>query len=166
MRTLWEDIIGFEGYQVSNQGEVRSLDRQILHPNGVLHTVKGRILSPNDNGKGYLSVQLGKNNRRYIHKLVLAAFIDGGSYAAEVNHKNLIKSDNRAANLEITTRKQNQRHMILNGKHNKAKITKNDLLRIVKLKKVGFSLKSIARQLKVSKSTISSILTNKTWSWL
>lgn len=42
----WKDVPGFEGiYQASNQGRVRSLDREIPHPRLGIQFVEGRILS-------------------------------------------------------------------------------------------------------------------------
>ena len=43
----WKDIPNFEGYQVSNHGRVRSLDRYVSHRRTGQQFVKGRILSQN-----------------------------------------------------------------------------------------------------------------------
>ena len=43
----WKDIPGFEGYQVSTEGRVRSLDRYVPHRRTGRQFVKGRILSQN-----------------------------------------------------------------------------------------------------------------------
>lgn len=43
----WKDISGFEGYQVSNHGRVKSVDRYVLHKRTGQQFVKGRILSQN-----------------------------------------------------------------------------------------------------------------------
>lgn len=40
---IWKDIIGFEGYyQISNLGNVRSLDRYIKNKNGTCQFRKGK----------------------------------------------------------------------------------------------------------------------------
>lgn len=154
MNEVWKDIPGYEGkYQASSLGRIKSF----------VKNKEGRIMSPNNNGKGYLSVMLGKNNRHYIHTLVLETFL--GPSIFEVNHKNLIKADNTLNNLEYVTRAYNQRHMILGGKHNKVKLSKENRLKIKELFNAGKARKELAKQLNVSKSTISSIINNKTWSW-
>lgn len=104
---VWKDVQGFEGrYQVSNMGRVRSLDRWTLndHP----RFVKGMMLklSPNK-GKGYLRVSLSdghRNCKHYeVHRLVALHFVPGYKQGLVVNHKNEVKTDNRAENLEWCT---------------------------------------------------------------
>lgn len=95
----WKDVPGYEGlYQVSDYGRVRRDDSQ-------------RVLKPFDNGKGYLRIKLNNDSGRrafYVHKLVLATFSDKPlNYPLEVNHRNEIKNDNRLANLEWVTRREN-----------------------------------------------------------
>ena len=94
----WRDIPGFEGrYQVSDKGNVYSIRRQ-------------RCLKLGKCTNGYLSVQLGRGNPRLAHRLVALAFVGGAADGLEVNHKNGIRSDNRAENLEWVTRGDNHRH--------------------------------------------------------
>ena len=60
---IWVDIKGYEGfYQVSNQGRVRSLDREVIR-NGRTTKLKGRVLKQNVDSKGYLCVNLSKENK-------------------------------------------------------------------------------------------------------
>lgn len=109
---IWKDVKGFEGkYQVSNMGRVRSLDRYVnpAHP----YLKKGQILSltPNMGKRGYLRVSLSDGNRNYthyeVHRLVALHFVDGFKPGLIVNHKNEVKTDNRAENLEWCTYKYN-----------------------------------------------------------
>jgi hypothetical protein len=58
--TEWRDIPGHEGYQVSDDGRVRSLDRVIMRSNGLPQTLKGRLLKLGPNGNGRLRVQLDR----------------------------------------------------------------------------------------------------------
>lgn len=108
---LWKCIDGFKGqYQVSDLGRVRSVDRETVDRNGIRRSVKGKILSPCDNGNGYKYVSLGRGKREYIHRLVARAFVCNPHSLQEVNHINEIKSDNRAENLEWVTHLENIRH--------------------------------------------------------
>ena len=107
MNEVWKDVQGFEGrYQVSNMGRVRSLDRWSLDERP--HFVKGMMLKLSINkGKGYLRVSLSDGHRNYkhyeVHRLVALHFVPGYKDGLVVNHKNEVKTDNRADNLEWCT---------------------------------------------------------------
>lgn len=110
---IWKDIKGFEGkYQVSNLGRVRSLDRTTIDKAGRAHHTRGMILKDSLNkGKGYYRVSLSDGHRKYthyeVHRLVALHFVPGYQDGLVVNHKNEIKTDNRADNLEWCTYKYN-----------------------------------------------------------
>lgn len=93
MKEVWKDIKGYENlYQVSNYGNVKSLDRYIKNKNGKMQFYNEKILRPNDS-KGYLKVTLSKNNRQRtfrIHVLVAKTFISNPENKPEVNHKDEI----------------------------------------------------------------------------
>lgn len=96
-KEIWRDIAGYEGYyQVSNFGRVRSLDK-MQNYNGSVRLHKGKILKPNNDGRGYLIVDLSKNNKsvtRTIHRLVAIAFLDNPNNLPQVNHKDEDKENN------------------------------------------------------------------------
>jgi hypothetical protein len=106
----WKDIKGFEGlYEVSNLGNVRSLDRMVLHKNNYMQFKPGKLIKPQYNHAGYLRFDLlGKKCR--AHRLVAAAFIPNKYNKEEVNHINGIRDDNRLENLEWTTKSENNIH--------------------------------------------------------
>lgn len=109
MKEEWRDIKGYEGlYQVSNLGRVKSLGFDKNH--------KGRILKPYTHKDGYKRVFLvNKNGKKYftVHRIVGMAFVEGYAEGLCINHKNEIKTDNRADNLEWCTKAYNNTY---NGK--------------------------------------------------
>lgn len=107
MKEIWKEVKDFEGlYEVSNLGNVRSLDR--ISKNG--HFLKGRILKKHKNDEGYLKVTLNKNNivkYHSIHRLVAIAFIPNPEDKPQVNHIDEDKENNKAENLNWMTSKEN-----------------------------------------------------------
>ena len=103
MQEIWKDISGFEGfYEISSYGRVRSVK-------------SGKILSTSKCGgcRGYLSVCLSKNGKRYgklVHRLVAEAFIPAVEGLSEVNHKDEDKTNNRVDNLEFCDHKYNMNY--------------------------------------------------------
>lgn len=109
---IWKPVIGYEElYEVSNLGRVRSLDRVVDRGYYGLHLHKGKLLSPTNNGTGYLIVGLNGNDRKrknhYIHRLVADAFIPNNENKEQVNHIDRNRANNRADNLEWVTRSEN-----------------------------------------------------------
>ena len=116
---VWKDIPGFEGfYQVSNFGNVKSLPRLQADKNGLQKVYKGKRIKPYVADHGYLAVHLMKNGertKRRINRLVAEVFIPNQDNKPEVNHKNGIKTDNRAENLEWCTHQENIKHAYAAG---------------------------------------------------
>lgn len=157
---IWKPINGYEqSYEVSNFGNVRSLDREIIINNKVWR-LKGKQLKKRIESHGYLAVVLfsgSKRNSQKIHRLVANAFIDNPYNKNEVNHINLIKDDNRVENLEWVTRKENMQHasslgklggtkgMFVGSKSVRSKVKEEDVIQMRKLKEEGFSSNQIQK---------------------
>ena len=103
----WRPIEGYEGlYEVSNTGQVRSLDR---YDNRNCFR-KGKVLSPIKDTDDYLKVNLycnGKNKKCLVHRLVALTFIPNPDGLPQVNHKDEDKTNNSVDNLEWCTEKYN-----------------------------------------------------------
>lgn len=110
---IWKDIPGYDGFQASNIGRIKSLARaSTRQKNGVMVTVfrKEKIREVTVNLHGYLIVNINGKTLR-IARLVLMAFVglpeEPRIYA---NHINGIKTDNRLCNLEWATPRENNIH--------------------------------------------------------
>lgn len=99
---IWLPICGYENYQVSNMGRIKSLGND--------KTRKDRILRQVKNNKGYLYLNLckeGKCKNFTVHRLVANAFLDNPSNLKCVNHKDENPLNNCVDNLEWCTYKYN-----------------------------------------------------------
>ena len=106
---VWKDVAGYEGYyQVSNKGNVRSVERIVRG-----RKYGGRTLRPAHDIGGYLYVVLSKNGvtkNKKVHRLVAEAFIPNPNNYLEINHKDEDKTNNHVENLEWCTREHNINH--------------------------------------------------------
>lgn len=97
---VWKPINGYEGlYEVSNLGNVRSVDRYIETEKGK-RFIKGKMRKPTISNKGYRMLPLsGKNH--LVHRLVADAFCENPDRERfnVVDHINTDTLDNRAENL-------------------------------------------------------------------
>lgn len=138
MEEIWKPINGYEGiYQVSNFGNVKSLDRIVKAKYGRSvnyseQKIKGRILKQHFTTCGYAYVALaknGKNKTTLVHRLVANAFIDNPENFPCVNHKDENKHNNNASNLEWCSYEYNNTYKGINLRHKKTnrKIIQYDL---------------------------------------
>lgn len=98
MRESWKVVENHTGYEVSNMARVRNRST-------------GKLLSPYDDGKGYLRVKLDGDNCR-LHILVATAHVLNPDPEIKniVNHRRGKKHDCRASQLEWVTQKENIHH--------------------------------------------------------
>lgn len=130
------------------------------------------------NGNGYPFVKICTNGTyrlRTVHRLVAEAFLgacpDGKS---EINHKNGVKADPRAANLEWCTRSENEQHAydVLGHKaprgeaQGHAKLTEADVRMVLMRLAAGEFQRVVAADYGVGQGTISRIANRKRWAWL
>jgi hypothetical protein len=115
MAEQWKDIPAHPGYQASNQGRIRSIDRVVLRSDGNLALCRGKILKPWPNDKGYLRVHVGKH--RYVHDLILEAWIGprpAGMHGCHTDDNNI---NNRPSNLKWDTPTANEQAKVRAGRH-------------------------------------------------
>lgn len=111
---IWKDIEDYEGlYQISNFGNVKSLDRTIFHKKGFNITLKSKNIKYSKNKDGYCQVNLTKNSKQKcfkISRLVAEHFLNKEFSDQEVNHIDRNKSNNHVNNLEWVTKRENCCH--------------------------------------------------------
>lgn len=127
MAETWRSVVGYEGFaEVSDHGRVRSLPRSQTMQVGsgrwsyerTYRVAPGRVLKPKTKSNGYQEVGLwllGKQQFRYVHRLVLEAFVGLPGIGFQAGHLNGNRSDNRAANLMWVTPTVNASHRALHG---------------------------------------------------
>ena len=116
-RTAISDGETYEGFEVSNLGRILSLNYR--------NTGKPGLMTPVDNGYGYLVVHIRKNGEDKtcrVHRLVAETFLPNPENKPEVNHKDEDKTNNfvflnedgsvdkEKSNLEWSTPKENSNH--------------------------------------------------------
>jgi hypothetical protein len=179
---VWKDVVGYKGfYQVSNFGNVKSLDREVSPKNRVPYWRKGKICKQSKSNLGYMTVGFTVNNvkvNKYVHRLVAEAFITNINNYPQVNHIDCNKTNNRMYNLEWCTNSENHIHASKNGlnklhlhrvaysgeENGRALLTKEQVLEIKqKYIPYKYSAKKLSKEYGVSESCITHILNNTSW---
>jgi hypothetical protein len=123
----WRPVVDYEGlYSVSNLGRVRSEHRMAHRTDGKTQTVHARILRSVPDPKGYLRVNLFRDNTgvtRYNHLMVMAAFVGPLPDHLETRHLNGNPKDNRLVNLAYGTRSENFLDAVQHGTHRNSRKT-------------------------------------------
>lgn len=121
----WRAVRGYEGsYEVSDQGDVRSITRRVPYGRHPGMTYKGRTLKKFMNKNGYFAVKLafaGATRTTYVHEIVLKAFVGERPLTderGEIRHLDGNKTNNSLGNLRYGTISENAQDRIRhrNGK--------------------------------------------------
>lgn len=111
---IWKDVYAYEGYyQVSNFGNVRSVERVVSEKGGMKKSLKGKLLKHAKYKNGYHFIVLCRNcikKQFSVHRLVAIHFIPNDQMDLEVNHIDEDKSNNSSSNLEWISHKDNINH--------------------------------------------------------
>lgn len=167
----WHDIPGLEGrYQVSNLGNVKSLDCAIKGGRWGHQRRKGKLLKPSLDSYGYQIVNSLPAKLRLVHRLVLLAFVGPCPNGAQTRHINGIRSDNRLENLCYGTAKENSDDKKIHGtfvrgsRQGLSKLTEQQVVEIRRRYSQGHVLqRELAAEYGVAQNTISHVLLLGTW---
>lgn len=137
-REIWKVVPGYPGYEVSNLGRARSLDRIVPYRKRTKQGAKGHYTAGQytDGRKGsfrkgkllragsgtktspYVTVYLGKERHVRVHAAVLLAFVGPRPNGLVCCHNNGNKLDNRLDNLRYDTIRNNILDRALHGTDN------------------------------------------------
>lgn len=125
LKEEFRPVPGYEGlYEVSNFGNVKSLEREILINGKYTRTVKEKILKPSligSIGNQYYALLLckdGKTKNMKIHVLVAMAFlghVPDGTHKIVVDHIDNNKLNNHVSNLQLISNRENSSKDKKNG---------------------------------------------------
>lgn len=153
-----------KGYEVSNLGNVRSIDRIVETSKQPLR-LKGKMLKPAIDKKGYKRVAVmvnGKLTTLKVHRIVAKAFIENFDNKPQVNHIDCVKTNNKVDNLEWVNNSENIQHAFNKGimkakrlhESPRCKQSLDNIKEIARLKSEGVSNKLIAEKFNCSTSSI------------
>lgn len=166
MIEVWKPIIQYDRrYLVSNTGRVRSFSS----------AMKGALMSPSLNSKGYLHVTITNKKKpicRRVHHLVIETFVGPRCKGMEVNHIDGNKLNNNLDNLEYITHTENMRHAVKIGliRVPKGEANWKSVLTQAKAEKIRelyettkTSWNKLAKLFGVSKKTIGRVIKGQTY---
>jgi hypothetical protein len=156
MSEIWIEIPDTDGrYSVSSLGNVRSNWSDIPQRN-LSHRVRVegiKILKPWVHTTGYWRVGLGRNNQKYVHRLIAAAFVPNPDLLPQVDHIDGNRLNLTLENLRWVSPKQNiqlggERHQWQGQKRASARrrLFVEDATEFAALHKEGYSLRWIAKK--------------------
>ena len=143
---IWKEILGYEGYYVSNKGRIK----HYVKTHKICHLMSQ---TPNSrNGRMYVGMN---NNNLQVARLVGFAFVDGFSeYNNTIEHIDNDVSNNCSLNLRWVSQSENNKEAYKKGRQKSVAYGKNGKFKKIKLNdKYEFkTIKSMALFLGVSES--------------
>lgn len=175
MDERWRPIFGFEDYEVSNQGRVRSWRPRGSQAQRGTRPTEPRMMKLWPQGRrGDLRVGLRSvtdHTDLLVSRLVLEAFVGPPpTDVHQANHLNGNPQDNRVENLEWATPKENAEHaarhnLVASGERASwAKLTDDDVRDIYTRYAAGETMLHLAGEYGICESNVAAIVHGKTWS--
>lgn len=157
MTMNWKTIDEFDGYSVSEYGDIKSVKK----------FRKDKILKSRINMHGYRQLGLWISSQRKqvtmsVHSLVARTFVPNPNNYPMVNHIDCNKLNNHYTNLEWCTASENIIHAVVNDLSGSSKLTTDDVRQIRQLIP-SLSCKEIASKYGVTPTAIRDIKRKRTW---
>jgi len=175
MVTEWRGIPGYEFHQVSDDGVVRSRDRNFINSRGQKRFISGKTKKQRLGRGNYLLVAIcegGRNDRHAVHRLVLCSFIGPPKDGQESRHLNGNRQDNRLINLKWGTKTENAQDKHDHGTTvrgedvTNSKLSESQVIQIRGEYQNGEKAITLAQKYGVCKSAIHYVLSGHTWKHL
>jgi len=151
---------------IPNVKPIPNLQGYFCDPDGNFYSSVRSHLKPiktKQHKSGYVDLELSIGGRKQYfkaHRLIASTFLDLDLNSnLQVNHKNMIKNDNRVSNLEIVTAKENIGHSISCRKHKFSKIEHQ--IKCIDTGEIFSSIKEASDKLNIANGEISRQLTGK-----
>jgi hypothetical protein len=168
MTAEYRTIEAFPGYRFGDDGSIQSC----LTKRGALGSEwRNRKLLIKSNGYAYVTLWLSKQHcRRYVHRLILEAFVGPCPEGMHGCHSDGCRSNNKLTNLRWDTPSANEADKAVHGTRihgaaqHSAKLTDDIVVEARDLYASGsWTLESLARKFNVSIATIHSAIRGKHW---
>ena len=166
---IWKEVPGFEGYEVSDQGRVRSYR---LPGYGHKLADHPKILRPLWSQDGYKRAALSKKGRAYyftVHRLVLLTFVGPCPTGMQACHNDGKLLNCYVDNLRWDTIKNNHLDKFKHGttvrgeRNGRCKLTVSQVKQIREMVSHGVSIHSLGKIFAVTPENINRIIKRRTW---
>lgn len=170
----YRPVVGFRGYRIGPVGPAGSVESH-YRPRGhgqYAESWRPLMLRPNADGYWIVSLQTEpgrKSVRRFVHRLLLEAFVGPCPPGMQACHRNGDPADNRLDNLRWGTPASNMADQKIHGtallgsRNHKAKLIEDEVRAIRRLSGLGHTKADIAGRFGVSRQIISRIIDSQTW---
>jgi hypothetical protein len=176
----WRPVPGYEeNYEVSDQGNVRSLERTVVDSIGHTNFVRARVLKSAIGSAGYPRVSLCRDRKcktHSVHALVAAAFLGPRPEGLYALHGSADRTDNRACNLRYGTPTENAADKLRDGTHKRGESSQRNKVNEaqVRLLRRVYAIKNrpngliadLADAWGISQGTARNLAMGKSWVWL
>lgn len=170
MMERWRDIPGLHGYQASDHGRIRSVDRTITDKRGHTYRVRGTVRSPTLSRGGYLRFNV-TGGTRPVHRAVLEAFVGPCPLGHHGAHSDGDRINNWLFNLRWASAVENAADKERHGtayrpqgeNHPLAKLTDTAVATIRRRCAAGERQAAVARDLGIDARLVGKIVRREAW---
>jgi hypothetical protein len=159
---IWKDIPGYEGYQASTLGRIRSYYTNGGRIRYIDYNKEPRILKPSIS-RGYENIKI-KGKLVKVHRLVLSSFTPNEKNKPTVDHIDRVRTNNKLCNLRWASHSEQSINNYFKGESNgNSKLKDSDIEKIFELRGKNMTQEYISSIIGCHPGTISRILLRKDW---